>query len=136
MEHLADIDKFMAECLRVLTPDGVMIIAVPPIATPHALKENIKNVFHVTNLTPFGWKTKIERHFKEVICHLHQSSGKWSDIAENMAEVFRPAAEVTIRETDFDFPEVPIDILNRESDNITAIFIARQPRADESTALA
>jgi SAM-dependent methyltransferase len=128
MEHLIEIDLFLEECLRVLAPRGVLVAAVPPIVSPAALRANLENTFHVTNLTPLGWATKIGRFFQQVDCHLHRGIGKWARYDEAMAEIARSPAHVTIRETDFEFPQTTAEEMTRTGDNITAVFVARAPR--------
>jgi 2-polyprenyl-3-methyl-5-hydroxy-6-metoxy-1,4-benzoquinol methylase len=69
MEHLIEIDHFIDECRRIIQPGGKFLIAVPPIPSKELLIVNIKNEFHVTNLTPRGWYSKISRFFENVACH-------------------------------------------------------------------
>lgn len=129
MEHIAAIDVFLSECRRVLAPGGMLIAAVPPIVTPEALRENIRNVHHVTNLTPLGWHTKIGRYFGAVDCHRHAATGRFADPRRIQAELAAGPGETTVRESDFTFPACTLDELNTRTDNITAIFLAREPRA-------
>lgn len=128
LEHLFDIDKFLSECRRTVAPDGIMIIAVPPIVTPLAFELNLQNVFHVTNLTPWGWHSKINRYFENLRCFIHRATGIFADHQRNMEEISRPLEDVTIRETDFSFVETTINHLNSEENNITAVLVASRPR--------
>jgi SAM-dependent methyltransferase len=115
MEHLIEIDHFIDECRRIIRPGGKFLIAVPPIPSKELLTVNIKNEFHVTNLTPRGWYSKISRFFENVACHQHRPGGRFEREAE-------------YRERDFIFPETSLDDMNTQADNMTAIFVATMPR--------
>jgi SAM-dependent methyltransferase len=128
MEHIGPIDVFLSECKRVLATGGKFFIAVPPNHSPGALEENIRNIFHITNLTPLGWYTKIFRYFGVVRSFRHWPSGQYSPEERVLADIPLPAELTTIREIDFGLEEMPIDILNTLPQNITAVFIAEEPR--------
>lgn len=130
MEHLAEVDGFLAECCRVMTQDGVMIVAVPPVHSPQALTENLKNVFHVMNLTPAGWQAKLERFFEKVECYAHFSGGRFADPAIRNAEWKLPPEEVTMRETDFVFPPTRATDFAPTLETWTALYVAREPRSE------
>jgi len=129
MEHLAEIDVFLAECCRVMTRDGLMIVAVPAIQTTEALTANLKNIFHVMNLTPAGWQAKLERFFGKVESFAHLPSGKFTDPKVLAAELKLPADQGTIRETDFSFPPTPMAEFVPTLPTWTALYLAREPRA-------
>jgi SAM-dependent methyltransferase len=128
MEHLVDIDHFLNECRRILRLDGTMIIAVPPIASRDLLRANIKNPFHITNLTPRGWHAKIGRFFDQVQPRLHRPGGRFASSVMFEPELTKSPAEIQIRQADFDFPETDIDDLNTQAHNMTAVFIVSSPR--------
>ena len=128
-EHVGNIDGLVAECARVVRPEGAVMIAVPPILSAQALADDIRSPFHVHHIPPTAWHAKLSRFFSTVHCHKHIGAGIWSDDARMLAESTAPAEQVTIRETDFAFPEVTIDELNTPP-GITAIFVCRMPRAE------
>ena len=139
MEHLPSPDAFLAQLIRILRPGGIFIMAVPPIVTPGMLEANKKNPYHITNLTPMAWFTKLNRYFQEVRGYRHWVMREWEGEDGRPRGIPSPASETTIRETDFTFEEQPIEILNTLTSNITAVFVARFPRqtpleadADES----
>lgn len=128
MEHLTVVDSFLQESCRVLTREGLLIAAVPPITTAGMLEGNLANPYHVNNLMPLGWFTKLGRFFHTVQGYRH-----WVK-PERVAEDGTPkdmtlsAEEVSIREADFTFEEMSLEPLNSCTHNITAVFIARKPR--------
>lgn len=130
MEHLTGADTLLREIGRVSGRDGTLVVAVPPITTPHALEVNLANRYHVNNLTPRSWFIKLSRFFHRVQGFRHWVNPEW--IAEDGLPKERelPVDELTIRETDFSFEPVPIDELNALTHNITAIFVAEGPRTD------
>jgi 2-polyprenyl-3-methyl-5-hydroxy-6-metoxy-1,4-benzoquinol methylase len=88
-EHVADVDHLAAECARVVKADGVVIVAVPPITAAGAAEADMRNQFHVHHIPPSAWLAKLERFFESVECRGHVGAG---------------ADQLTVRETDFDFP--------------------------------
>jgi len=127
-EHVTEVDALAAECARVVTRDGVVIVAVPTITTASFAQDDIRNHHHVHHLPPAAWHAKLFRFFAEIRCHGHQAVGHWNSLEVQTAEISRWTNEVTIRETDFEFPEVEIAELNRWQ-CITSVFVCRQPRS-------
>ena len=126
-EHVANVDQLAAECARVVKADGVVIVAVPPITTAAIAGDDTRNQWHVHHLPPAAWHAKLSRFFGWVECHGHQGIGKWGEYDTQVAEISRGTESVTIRDTDFEFPLVPIEELNTWQ-CITAVFVCREPR--------
>jgi SAM-dependent methyltransferase len=128
MEHVARIDQLLKECARVLKQNGVMFMAVPAIVTPQSRADNIRNRFHLTNLTPLEWWTKIKRFFADVRPFSHWPTSEFAGW-DNIRKALGDAPERTlIRESDFVLREVPIADLNVLEDNLNAVFVATKPR--------
>lgn len=128
MEHLSDIENFLAECRRVLKPRGFMVIAVPAITSRQQLEENIWNKFHITNLTPLGWYTKIRRNFSRVASFSHWPSAQFSGWSEIRRALQLSPQDTIIRETDFGYVPTPISTLNNQTETLNTVLIARRPR--------
>ncbi len=128
MEHIGPIDVFLAECRRILAPSGKFFIAVPPNSTPELLEENIRNIFHITNLTPLGWYTKICRTFGTVQTFRHWGRGEFSNESTLIADASSPVGQSRMSKDDFILEEMDIADLNTCTQNITAVFIASEPR--------
>lgn len=128
MEHLSNIEVFMAECRRVLKPEGVMIVAVPAITSPQQLEKNIWNKFHITNLTPLGWYTKMRRNFRRVESFRHwpiERYAGWDAIQQALA--LEPQ-DTLIREADFEYTGMAIDKLNFCQETLNTVLVGRRPR--------
>jgi SAM-dependent methyltransferase len=128
MEHIGPIDSFLSECRQIIARNGSFFIAVPPNHSPAALEENIRNIFHITNLTPLGWHTKISRYFGKVRSFRHWPTGAYAPEPRVLADIPLPPEQTTIRETDVALEEMPIDALNTLPQNITAVFLASESR--------
>ena len=129
-EHVANIDSLIAECARVIKPDGVVIVAVPPVCTPEQLAENIKNQYHVNNIPPTAWHSKLSRFFTDVQCHAHEGAGEFAPPSRHFAEMLLPPDQVTIRETDFQFPVTTAQQMTESGTSITAVYVCRGRRVD------
>lgn len=117
-EHVARIDQLINECARVLRPDGVAIVAVPPITSAAAAEEDMRNRWHVHHIPPWAWSAKLGRWFCEVESYGHTGASRFG----------LPAGQVAMRETDFDFPAMkPEEMAERGSH--TAVFVCRGLRA-------
>jgi len=131
MEHIAATDTHLGECRRLLRPKGRLFAAMPAITNRSALEQNIRNIFHVTNLTPKGWGAKISRYFDHVVAFRHWEKGEeggWPAICAKMSE---PPDPTTRKETNFFLEEMSLDALNEHADVLNAVFVASQPRAAE-----
>jgi SAM-dependent methyltransferase len=126
-EHVANVDGLAAECARVIKSDGRVIVAVPPVTSAGSAESDIRNHFHVHHIPPSAWHAKLSRYFADVDCYIHHGRGEWWDNERMVAEHARPAAKVTIRETDFEFTSIPVEAFASEA-SITALFVCRRPR--------
>lgn len=123
LEHVADADAFLATAIRLLSPDGVFVLAVPCVNTPEALEGNLENPYHINNITPPAWLTKMRRFFNEAQGYRHWVEPEWT----------KPNGDVivddAIRVENFTFTERSDDAMMAEARNITTIIVARGPRA-------
>ncbi len=126
-EHVAHVDRLAAECARVVAPDGVVIIAVPPICSAEVMAADMENQFHVHHIPPSAWEAKLRRFFLEVKVHRHDHAGSFAEAARHQAEMRLPPDQVTIRETDFTFPETTAAEMEAAG-SITAVFVCRGRR--------
>ena len=77
LEHVADADAFLATAIRLLTPDGVFVLGVPCVNSPEALEGNLENPYHINNITPPAWLTKVRRFFQEAQGYRHWVEPEW-----------------------------------------------------------
>jgi len=128
LEHVPAIDAMLANCAHMLRPDGLMIIAVPPVNNPAAFIENFRNPFHVTNLTPLNWHAKLSRFFESVECFRHWVKPEFEGADGMPVGLNAPAERTVIRENDFAFQVRSPEGLMAETHAITAVFAVRGPR--------
>lgn len=128
-EHIGRVDVLAAETARVVAPQGVVIVAVPPVTSAAVLEADMHNQFHVHHIPPSAWEAKLLRFFADVRCHAHRGRGVFASKAREQEEIALPPDRVSIRETDFEFPETTGPALDRDAETITAIFVCRAPRA-------
>jgi SAM-dependent methyltransferase len=63
IEHLEDVDAFLAEVVRVLRLDGVFLVSTPRVDETTASPEN---PFHHVELSPGDFEALLRRSFREV----------------------------------------------------------------------
>ena len=129
-EHIARVDALAAEVARVVAEDGIALIAVPPITWAAAMEADMRNPFHVHHIPPSAWEAKLRRFFSDVRVHGHRGRGIYASKEREREEMALPPQRVTIRETDFEFPETTASEMERDGDAITAVFVCRGPRAE------
>jgi len=71
LEHLPDPDPFLEAVRCLLRPDGVLVMAVPPVRGLGEWFGNLENPYHVTNLPPEVWRAKLDRFFTTVQGYAH-----------------------------------------------------------------
>jgi SAM-dependent methyltransferase len=71
LEHLPDPDPFLEAVRRLLTRDGLLVMAVPPVRGLGEWFGNLENPYHLTNLPPDVWRAKLDRFFTAVQGYSH-----------------------------------------------------------------
>ena len=127
MEHVSDPDAFLTKAIRLLTREGVFVLAVPPITTRDAYELNLLNSYHINNITPSGWLTKMRRYFREVHGYRHCLEPEWCNVDG------KPIDRTRIRETDFTVTEKPDAEILWATNTITTVLVARYPRAPSTS---
>jgi 2-polyprenyl-3-methyl-5-hydroxy-6-metoxy-1,4-benzoquinol methylase len=127
-EHLPDVEAFLDFCRRSLSPQGMLLLAVPALATPGILEGNMRNPYHITHLPPKGWLTKLGRYFDSVQGFRHWVAPEWLEPNGIPGGMELSPEETRIRETDFRFIPATPDELNVEAYNIGLVSVSRQPR--------
>ncbi|SNS31586.1 Methyltransferase domain-containing protein [Rhodococcoides kyotonense] len=127
IEHLWDQAQFLAECYRVLTPGGLLLISTPNRITFSPGRDTPLNPFHTRELAAseltelleeaqFGVETMTGVHHGQVLRDLDvKHGGSFIDAQIERALAGRPwPADLTadvaaIRSSDFDIQEADID---------------------------
>jgi SAM-dependent methyltransferase len=134
-EHVQNIDLLVSECARVMTPDGLTVVAVPPVCSEAAMVTDMQNQFHVHHIPPTAWEAKLLRFFHRVTCHAHMDGPRFPTREDRWKEKSRPPDQVTVRDTDFEFPATTAAEMIQKGVSITAVFVCsgrRTPSGPET----
>ncbi len=122
LEHVRNVNQFLYHVCRIIKPNGIMIISVPPILDEAAKSGNISNRFHLNIWSPRQWFFMTNLYFRDIHCYRHIFNRQ--DIhfdATNTPE------RTVITEKDFVFPPIPFNSFYDLS-TITIIMTAQKPR--------
>lgn len=122
LEHVADVDSFLLAATRLMKPDGVFILGVPAIVSAEALEGNLENPYHINNITPPAWLTKMRRFFSHAQGYRHWVEPEWTR-EDGMVRV-----DDSIRMQHFTFNERDDAAMMNEPMTITTIIVAHGPR--------
>jgi SAM-dependent methyltransferase len=123
LEHVLDVVKLIRTAWKILKPDGIMIVAVPPIVREVDWADNIANIYHRNIWTPRQWYQIFYQFFCEIECY-------WHGVRPGLPLDFQNKPEQTmINEKDFIFKPVPVDHYYIEP-SLTIMFVIRKPRPE------
>ena len=122
LEHIADVPAFMRSAWTLLKPDGVLVVAVPPVYQAESRAANIANPYHLNIWSPRQWHAVLSQYFASVDCvrHHFDKPGYVLDFSDT-------PATCRLREDDFLFLPSSVEVLCTIG-AITAMFVARKPR--------
>ncbi len=124
LEHVASVKHFFDKCYEILTAEGKVIIAVPPVVDELSRNANISNLYHLNIWTPAQWKFALSLYFDEVQCYTHTL--KNSGVQLNFVST---PDETTVRENDFEFRQIQLDeYYGQPGSNLTIILLASKLR--------
>jgi 2-polyprenyl-3-methyl-5-hydroxy-6-metoxy-1,4-benzoquinol methylase len=129
LEHVAGVDELLQNVATMLSADGIVVIAVPPVNTPGQLAGNLQNPYHINNLPSQNWLRKLRRYFESVQGYRHWLVPAWLDDKNQPIDITRSPADTRIRETDFTFTPLSDAELTSQTDNITCLLVARGVRS-------
>lgn len=123
LEHVADVLAFLHSAWSLVKPQGVVVVAVPPVYHAESKAANVANPYHLNIWSPRQWHATIGQYFAAVECvrHHFEKPGYVLDFADTPQSCH-------LREDDFLFLPSSVDELCRIG-AITAMFVASQPRA-------
>lgn len=121
LEHVADVRAVLCQMVRILKPEGIMIVAVPPIVDECSKQENVTNPYHLNIWSPRQWYFVLAQYFEEIHCYTHLAR---PGIPLDFPNTPRTA---TITEEDFDFDRVSLDELGYKRPTLTGLFVASKP---------
>jgi SAM-dependent methyltransferase len=128
LEHVRGIGAFLDTVCQILKPDGVVIIAVPPVTSDLLRDLNLANPYHVNIWTPDQWFHVLLHYFEsvDIFSHGFDSAGcvpDWHNLGD----------EEDVSEARFVFAPIPLEAFKycataQSAPSITAVFVARRPR--------
>ncbi|WP_043097996.1 class I SAM-dependent methyltransferase [Kallotenue papyrolyticum] len=121
LEHIPNVMSFLHSAWRLLKPDGVIVIAVPPISSIELQAANIANPYHLNIWSPRQWHCVFNMYFSEIGCYLHNAR---NDIALDFGNT---PGQTIINEHDFTFDSASIDELSYKP-TLSALFVLRGPK--------
>lgn len=121
LEHLHDVPAFLRSAWRLLKPDGVLIIAVPPITNAYERSLNIANPYHLNIWSPRQWHHTLATYFASIQGYAHgfRQPGVVLDFG-------RDTEHPNIDQSAFVFAARPLEEL-AATPTITSVFVARAP---------
>ncbi len=126
LEHLPNVRLFLQQAHHLLKPDGVIIVAVPPIVNEEARQANLANPYHLNIWSPRQWHHTLQQFFTQVDSYRHHFAPAM-DRPGLVFNVFDTPAE-TIPVEGFCFLPIELAELNVIG-AITAVFVAQKPRS-------
>lgn len=121
LEHVVRVGAFLRRVASLLAPDGVFVLAVPPIVNDALRAQNLANPYHLNIWSPRQWQHALSRYFGEVQAYQH-----WYDKPGVELNLINSPADTVVREADFLFQAVSVDQLYQVP-TITAVYSARRP---------
>jgi SAM-dependent methyltransferase len=126
LEHVPDVLDTLRGCWRLLEPDGLLLLAVPPITDDHLLYLNLINPYHLNLWSPRQWYSVLGQFFEEVTPYLHGVGSIGKDFRTEQQGL---AVDTGLTVDSFVIePGSVEDMYNRFT--LTAIFLARGPRPE------
>lgn len=123
LEHVPDVPAFLHAAWQVLTVDGVLVVAVPPITDAASRAHDFDNPYHLTSWSIRQWHDALGLFFAEVQYYRH-----FCGRPEIELDFANKPAQTVLRETDFAFEPLDLGAALRVP-SLTAVFVARRPRS-------
>lgn len=122
LEHIADVSAFFRAAWRLLKPEGVLLISVPPITRDVDWAENIANRYHLNIWTPRQWEYMLNQYFNEITPYWHGFNKPGVPL-----DFHNTPEQTVIDEQDFVFKPIELDEYYH---NLTlgVLFVARNTR--------
>ena len=113
----------------IIKKEGIILMVVPFITNKVTLKENIWNIYHVSNFSILGWYTKFCRYFHDVEVIRSNVKLEWADKNGKPYGIEFKPEDTKITEDDFMFEKYEIKEFETLPDNFSAVvFILQNPR--------
>jgi len=120
MEHVPDVASSLRGVVTVLRPDGVLVLAVPPVTDEAARVHELLNPHHLHVWSPAQWAHTLGRYFRHIEMYRH-----WFARAGANPDFRGAPGASTVTEADFAFELVAEPVYVEPT--LTALFVAREP---------
>jgi len=124
LEHVSNVYDFIGSVCRLLKPDGVLILAVPPIINEMARLDSMGNPYHLNIWSPRQWFFTVSLFFREIQCYRHEFCKP--GVSLNFGN---SPEETAITENDFIFTPVSVDDYYVSPNMLSVLMAVRQARA-------
>jgi 2-polyprenyl-3-methyl-5-hydroxy-6-metoxy-1,4-benzoquinol methylase len=121
LEHLTNVSAFLRTAWELLNPQGMMIVAVPPITDDFLFAVNIANPYHLNIWSPTQWAAVFRRYFGQAKYFTHNRI-KPQQVTSNTNEPWDPS------KTEYVFDAIPFDQM-LTTHSLSSTFILSQPVA-------
>lgn len=122
LEHVPDVSAFLHVAWKLVKPEGVLIVAVPPLVDEASRKADLGNPYHLNSWSPRQWYHALNLFFADIQSYRH--GFERPDVVLDFGNT---PEQTTIDEKDFLFEPVSVEQLYHVH-TLTAIFTARKPR--------
>lgn len=122
LEHIPDPMQFLHRAWQLLKPDGLMLIAVPPIISEDLQADNLANPYHLNIWTPQQWHHALSSFFAEIQYHRHDF-----DKPGIVLDFTNSPEQTRVDETDFVIAPIPVEQA-AQTPTLSALFVAKRPR--------
>lgn len=123
LEHIPDVPAFLYLAWKLLKPEGILVLAVPPITNEQSRDSNVGNPYHLNIWTPRQWYNVVSQYFGKIEPYRHMPKEKINTILD----FNNTPDQTTINEMDFDFEPISIEQFYKQ-DTLTIIFVISKPR--------
>ncbi len=127
IEHIPDVQAFLRIIGRLVKPDGVIVVAVPPITNAELRAADLENPYHLNIWSPKQWYSVLNQYFSEVQLYRHVFNKPGVPL-----DFHNTPEQTVISQKDFIFEPVSFEQFVH---SLTAAFVLRKPRHEKELPL-
>jgi SAM-dependent methyltransferase len=129
LEHVPDVSAFFHSAWQLLKPDGVMIVAVPPVIDEASRNANLANPYHLNIWSPRQWYYVLNLYFAEIQPYRHGF-----EKPDVILDFSNTPDQTVVNEKDFIFEPIPPEQFFHIH-TLTVMFVVRKPRPEHELPL-
>lgn len=123
LEHIPDVKAFLRNVWRLVKPDGIIVVAVPPITSAELRAADLENPYHLNIWSPRQWHSVLSCYFSEVQLYRHVFDKPGVPL-----DFHNTPEQTVISQKDFIFEPVSFEQFLH---SLTAVFVLRKPREEK-----